>query len=59
MTREQLRDAMRVAGELERLDPNNLHWQQAFEQYMIENPGDPVSLNCGGCFNKVKKWLIR
>lgn len=59
MNRTELRDKMLVSGSLERLDPNDPDWKTAFELYKTETGDLEVSLSCRGCFNKVKKWLIR
>lgn len=58
MTREELRDKMMVAGELERFTKTE-NWKQAFELYKFETKDKEVSLECSGCFKKIKNWLTR
>lgn len=58
MTREQLRDTMKVSGELERYNktPN---WDLAFDLYKQSTGDKEVSIKCSSCFGKVKKWLTK
>ena len=58
VTREELRDKMRVSGEMERLG-NTPDWKKAFEMYKTSTVDYKVSVKCGSCFAKVKKWLKR
>ena len=58
MNRTELRDTMLLTGELERFTktPN---WERAFELYKTETGDYEVSLGCGNCYAKVKKWLTK
>lgn len=58
MTREQLRDTMRVSGELERFSKTD-NWAAAFELYKSSTRDKEVSLKCSSCYHKVKRWLAK
>ena len=58
MTREELRDTMRVSGELERLKKSE-NWDKAFEMYKAQTKDYEVSTGCHTCFTKVKRWLTQ
>lgn len=58
MTREQLRDKMKVSGELERFNKSE-DWANAFELYKAQTGDYQVSIKCSSCFRKVKEWLLK
>lgn len=58
MTREELRDKMFMAGELERFKRTEM-WELAFEMYKQKTRDHEVSFGCGNCFHKVKTWLTK
>lgn len=59
MTRKELHHQMQVSGNIERRGKEIAEWKQAFDMYKRETGDTTVSIGCGSCFNKVKKWLER
>lgn len=58
MTRKEIQSALLVAG-LYHAPGRKDHplWIQALEMYKNETKDTDVSLGCGGCINKIKRWL--
>ncbi len=56
MTREELRHAMLITGELEQFTKSD-NWQKAFELYKKETKDYEVSFGCASCYRKIKAWL--
>lgn len=48
---------MKVRGLLAGKDNKDPLWQQAFDLYKTETGDKEVSMKCGMCYGKVKKWL--
>jgi hypothetical protein len=57
VSKEVLREEMRVKGLLAGRDNQDPLWKQAFDLYIAETGDKEVSMKCGMCYGKVKKWL--
>jgi hypothetical protein len=57
MTREELREELKVKGLLHTLGEHHPLWQQAFSLYTEVTKDKEVSMKCKMCWIKVKKWL--
>lgn len=58
MTRQELRLALQAAGIYHPpYKKDHPLWLQALEDYKKDTLDHEVSLNCGSCINKIKKWL--
>lgn len=55
--REQLREKMLISGDLAKPNKNSQLWVQAFDLYKAQTGDYEVSMGCGSCFQKVKRWL--
>lgn len=58
MTKQELLLQLQVTGEINRQSYNSL-WVEAFKQYTEATKDKEVNMQCGGCYRKVKNWLLK
>lgn len=58
MTRQEIKTALLQAG-IYHPPYRKEHplWKQALEEYIKDTKDNQVSLSCGTCVNKIKRWL--
>lgn len=58
MSREELFLTMRASKEINQIgNDDSPYWQRAFELFE-KSGGGVVDMDCGGCWNKVRDWLM-
>lgn len=56
--KEKLVNEMKASKEINQVgDESNKNWQLAFKLF-TEATGVPVDMGCGGCWTKVRDWLL-
>ena len=59
MSREDLLIEMRANRQINEIgDDSSPYWKRAFKLYE-ENGGGKVNMDCGGCWDKVRTWIMK
>lgn len=57
MTKEQIRAELEARGTLRVTKSQDPLWPKAFEEYNRVKKQN-LNIKCGGCWNKVREWLL-
>lgn len=59
MTRKEIFQALLTSGAYHRPKKDHPLWISALQEYKKDSGDERVSLSCGTCVVKIKKWLER
>jgi hypothetical protein len=58
MTKTEIKTQLEANGTLHVTKSQDPLWKQAFDMYNRENR-QQLKISCGGCWPKVKEWLLK